>query len=81
MELFIQLAIIMVGKQIFNAILEMVIPIVKKKYRKIIFGCSYRNDEKVGLKAYSQWTKDYNLLAWESMSLFREYLEMILQFG
>lgn len=81
MELFIQLAIIMVGKQILNAIVEMGLPILMKKYRKFVFGSEQRYDVAPELKPYNQWTKDYKLMAWSTMGLFHEYLEMILQYG
>lgn len=80
MELFIQLAIIMVGKQIFNTLLEIGVPYFMKKYRQFMMGMPQgpRDD---GLRLYNQWTKDYKLTGWNSMGLFHEYLEMILQFG
>lgn len=81
MELFIQLAIIMIGKQIFNTIIEMTLPYLMKKYRKFMYGTVHQVDDGTGLKAYNQWTKDYKLMPWNSMGLFHEYLEMILQFG
>lgn len=80
MELFIQLAIIMIGKQVFNTIIEMGFPYIMKRYRKYVFGSAQKTDESE-LKTYNQWTKDYKLSAWDSMGLFHEYLEMILQFG
>lgn len=81
MELFIQLAIIMIGKQIFNSILEMALPFAMKQYRKFRFGSLQNNEDESTLKTYNQWTKDYKLMQWNSMGLFHEYLEMILQFG
>lgn len=81
MELFIQLAIIMVGKQIFNSFIEMGLPFLMKKYKTFRFGTVPKSEEQSELKAYNQWTKDYKLMEWNSMGLFHEYLEMILQFG
>lgn len=81
MELFIQLAIIMVGKQIINAIIEMGVPFVIKKYKKFKYATAQRKDPDFELKTYNQWTKDYKLMDWNSMGLFHEYLEMVLQFG
>lgn len=80
MELFIQLAIIMIGKQIVNTIIEMGLPYVMKTYRKFKFGAAQPTKDSE-LKPYNQWTKDYKLNAWNSMGLFHEYLEMILQYG
>lgn len=81
MELFIQLAIIMVGKQIFNSIIEIGLPWIMKRYRKFMFGNQQRRDDGSELKTYNQWTKDYKLMPWNTMGLFQEYLEMILQYG
>lgn len=82
MELFIQLAIIMVGKQIFNSIIEIGLPWIMKKYRKFMFGVTQqRRDDDSELKTYNQWTKDYKLMPWHTMGLFHEYLEMVLQYG
>lgn len=83
MELFIQLAIIMVGKQIFNSLIEIGWPYAMKKYRKFMYGTTAppKVAGETDLKPYNQWTKDYKLLPWTSMGLFHEYLEMILQYG
>lgn len=82
MELFIQLAIIMIGKQTLNGFIEMGLPYLMKKYRKFMYGSGNRNSEnEPELKLYNQWTKDFKLMSWSSMSLFHEYLEMVLQFG
>lgn len=76
MELFIQLAIIMVGKQVINAVIEMGLPFLMKKYKKFKFGSAQKAEKESELKAYNQWTKDYKLMDWNSMGLFHEYLEM-----
>ncbi|CRK98840.1 CLUMA_CG011990, isoform A [Clunio marinus] len=81
MELFIQLAIIMIGKQALNALIEMALPLMMKKYNKFMFGYRQKDEEEAELKACNQWTKDFKLMEWDSMGLFHEYLEMILQFG
>jgi Calcium-activated chloride channel len=81
MELFIQLAIIMIGKQVFNTFLEMGWPYVIKKYNKFKLKTPQRTVEHEDIKVYNQWSKDYKLLPWSTMGLFHEYLEMILQFG
>lgn len=80
MELFLQLAIIMVGKQIFNTLIEMAYPYLIITYRKYVHGAK-RKKEGDDLKTYNQWTRDFKLNQWNSMGLFHEYLEMILQFG
>lgn len=81
MELFIQLAVIMIGKQAINTLIEMGTPWIMKKYRKFRYGKGNNSNEEHRLKAMNQWTKDYKLTAWNTMSLFQEYLEMVLQFG
>lgn len=84
MELFLQLAIIMIGKQALNSVIEMGIPWAMKKYKKFMYrrGQIHSNPQlDPQLKLYNQWTKDYKLLPWNTMGLFHEYLEMVLQFG
>lgn len=82
MEMFIQLAIIMIGKQIINTLIEIGIPYLMKKWRRFRSGsANHRNNEATELKTKNQWTRDYKLMPWKSMGLFEEYLEMILQFG
>ncbi|XP_055370961.1 anoctamin-5 isoform X4 [Condylostylus longicornis] len=82
MELCLQLCIIMMGKQIVNALIEMLLPYLIKTYSKlrIRFGLS-TGDSKEKLISCNQWTDDYHLLKWTNTSLFSEYLEMILQYG
>ncbi|KAL5275992.1 hypothetical protein ACFFRR_001674 [Megaselia abdita] len=82
MELSIQLAIIMIGKQIVNEVLELSLPYFKKTISRIknTMGLS-RSAEEEKLLPHNQWTEDYHLLPWTNNSLFLEYLEMVLQFG
>ena len=79
MELFIQLSIIMIGKQAINSLLEIVIPFIKKKYNQLRYGKQNPQDDEV--KQVNQYTRDYKLIAWDSMGLFQEYLEMVIQYG
>ncbi|XP_073830259.1 anoctamin-6 isoform X1 [Musca autumnalis] len=82
MELCIQLIIIMVGKQAVNAIIEMLVPYLMKKFRKFSTHVGLRrrkNEEK--LVSCNQWTEDYHLEPWTNTSMFGEYLEMVIQFG
>ncbi|XP_021954062.1 anoctamin-1 isoform X3 [Folsomia candida] len=78
-ELCIQLAIIMVGKQALNTVLEMIWPIAIKWFNqfKLLTGITH---EKRTLFT-TQWARDYKLLDWGPRSLFPEYLEMVLQYG
>lgn len=84
MELFIQLTIIMVGKQIMNSILEIAYPYIMQYYKTMSSQkerTATTTPEPATLKCTNQWTTDFKLSAWTSMSLFEEYLEMIIQFG
>ncbi|PVD28803.1 hypothetical protein C0Q70_11398 [Pomacea canaliculata] len=76
-ELCIQLAIIMVGKQLIqNNLIEIGLPkLIKLLKRK----CSKETREQK--LAHTPWEKDYKLEPAANTSLFYEYLEMVLQFG
>ncbi|XP_062591688.1 anoctamin-1-like isoform X2 [Saccostrea cucullata] len=76
-ELCIQLAIIMTGKQlIVNNIVEILIPKLIKWIKRKIW--AETKEQKMNK---SPWEKDYRLQPADTTSLFYEYLEMILQFG
>uniref|UniRef100_A0A1B6JA02 Anoctamin n=2 Tax=Homalodisca liturata TaxID=320908 RepID=A0A1B6JA02_9HEMI len=85
MELCIQLAIIMVGQQALNSVLEMVLPFLYKWYNTFMLATgldSHDSDEDVVDGGVSkQWTEDYKLLDWGDRGLFNEYLEMVVQYG
>lgn len=76
MELCIQLAIIMVGKQTMNSILEMLLP---KFYRWLntirVKGGSMKKVWS-GTGKRQRWLRDLKLVEWGPRSLFPEYLEM-----
>ncbi|XP_076445347.1 anoctamin-1-like isoform X2 [Babylonia areolata] len=76
-ELCIQLAIIMVGKQLIqNNLIEIVVPkLIKLIQRK----CSKETREQK--LARTPWEKDFKMQPASNTSLFYEYLEMVLQFG
>ena len=76
MELFIQLSIIMIGKQAIGAVIENVIPFFKKKYKEFRYGKQHHT-----YNYELKYLEDYKLLAWDSMGLFQEYLEMVIQYG
>jgi len=67
-EAFIQMAIIMVGKQVADNFQELVWPSVLIHFNK--------NNEINLNKNSKQWEKDYKLLGWTNLTLFHEYLEM-----
>ncbi|BFZ24946.1 hypothetical protein BsWGS_27984 [Bradybaena similaris] len=76
-ELCIQLAIIMVGQQLIqNNLMEVMLPkiihFIKLKLR------ASREEQKPTVEP---WEKDYLLESAREMSLFYEYLEMVMQFG
>ncbi|KAF2904356.1 hypothetical protein ILUMI_01814 [Ignelater luminosus] len=81
-ELTIQLAIIMIGNQALNAILEMIIPHILKMYNtfKVKTGLEKVHSEDTIISC-NQWTEDYKLSDLEPQGLFYEYLEMVLQYG
>ncbi|XP_063913135.1 anoctamin-4 isoform X3 [Zophobas morio] len=80
LELCIQLAIIMVGKQAMNTILEMLFPLFFKWLNTIKVKTGLTKDRSCKGER-PQWLKDYKLVEWGPRSLFPEYLEMVLQYG
>ncbi|KAI5635837.1 calcium-activated chloride channel domain-containing protein [Phthorimaea operculella] len=76
LELSIQLAIIMIGKQFINTIVEMMMPYLLKWWN-VIRTIGRKNH----LKSSLQWVKDFKLVDFGNMGLFPEYLEMVLQYG
>ncbi|KAL4720493.1 hypothetical protein ACJJTC_013306, partial [Scirpophaga incertulas] len=76
LELSIQLAIIMVGKQFVNTIVEMMMPYVLAWWNIL-----RTIGRKKSIKSPMQWVKDFKLVDFGHMGLFPEYLEMVLQYG
>ncbi|XP_076342269.1 anoctamin-7-like isoform X2 [Tachypleus tridentatus] len=74
-ELSLQLAIIVAGKQIINAVVEMGVPWLLRVYKK------WSVHKKDQCAHENQWESDYNLINQEELGLFSEYLEKVLQFG
>ncbi|KAK9737785.1 Calcium-activated chloride channel [Popillia japonica] len=81
LELCIQLAIIMIGKQATNTVLEMLFPLFYKWLNTLKVKTGLQKDQKAVKGHQKQWVKDFKLVEWGSMSLFPEYLEMVLQYG
>ncbi|XP_053682465.1 anoctamin-5 [Sabethes cyaneus] len=84
MELCIQLAIIMIGKQLISLILEILLPFLLQKFREFrsVLGIESEDSENgEKLICCNQWTKDFTLISWHDRSLFEEYLKMIIQYG
>ncbi|XP_011165233.1 anoctamin-4 isoform X2 [Solenopsis invicta] len=76
-EVCIQLAIIMVGKQCFNNIVEILSPKLWNWWRKRTHVAATKDHG----RRYTCWEKDYQLQDPGRLALFDEYLEMILQYG
>lgn len=78
MELTIQLAIIMIGNQAINGIIEMVIPFLFKMYNtlKVTTGIEKAMKTEEVVISCNQWTEDYKLAEIEPRTLYSEYLEM-----
>ncbi|MCL4142507.1 UNVERIFIED_CONTAM: hypothetical protein GTU68_062604 [Idotea baltica] len=73
-ELCVQLAIIMVGKQFVSNCVELFIPFFKVWWNK-------RNNKDHPKQVYTRWEQDYDLAEFTRLSLFSEYLEMVIQYG
>lgn len=73
-DLLIQLAIIMVGKQLYGNIIEVLTPWLKNWWRK-------RSVRKGSAKLKAPWVRDYTLVPFDALTLFGEYLEMVIQYG
>jgi len=77
-ELSTQLVIIMFGKQLWNNVIEIVLPWAQTKYRQ---WKSAMVTQETPENAYTRWEQDYDLQPFAQLSLFYEYLEMVIQFG
>ena len=80
-ELAIQLSIIMVGKQAFNSVLEMLWPWLEWLWRFWRIKRPQNTSSNRNFSLMPQWEADYMLAGWKPEALFYEYLEMVLQFG
>ncbi|XP_055321230.1 anoctamin-5-like isoform X2 [Sitodiplosis mosellana] len=76
-ELCIQLAIIMVGKQIWGNCMEYVFPKMYNWWRQR----KHKKQTKDEQHLHMAWEEDYHMQDPGRLSLFDEYLEMILQYG
>ncbi|OXA52495.1 Anoctamin-4 [Folsomia candida] len=77
-ELFIQLSIIMVGKQFFNNFMEIFMPKFSNWCRRIKYASAVDPDAPV---FFTRWEQDFNLKKVDQLALFQEYLEMVIQYG
>ncbi|KAL1491248.1 hypothetical protein ABEB36_011870 [Hypothenemus hampei] len=81
LELCIQLAVIMIGKQAMNTILEMLFPLFFKWLNTLQVKTGLLKERNSCKECRPQWVKDFKLVEWGPRSLFPEYLEMVLQYG
>ncbi|XP_024150950.1 anoctamin-9 [Oryzias melastigma] len=95
-DLFIQMAIIMMLKQVINNIVEFIVPWLKNFWRKRATkalrrrcGHCYRSAcrdengliEPCEVCKIAEWLRNYQLADSDSFSLFNEFLEMVIQFS
>ncbi|CAO1405540.1 unnamed protein product [Diamesa tonsa] len=80
MELMIQLAIIMIGKQFMSAFVEMFLPMLLKKWNSLSLRLGKKRDRSLKSKG-QRWINDLKLVEFGPRGLFPEYLEMVLQYG
>eukprot|EP00111_Clytia_hemisphaerica_P002798 TCONS_00007881-protein len=73
-ELGLQLCVIMVGKQVFNNFIEVVVPKLMNWWRR-------RDNVREEIYNLPQWEHDYDLVETSQQGLFYEYLEMVIQYG
>ncbi|KAF2364625.1 Anoctamin [Trinorchestia longiramus] len=77
LELSVQLAIIMVGKQAMNTVVEMILPKLWQWYKMLTVPQQQRDAH----TSWPQWAKDFKLIDFDPRGLFPEYLEIVLQYG
>ncbi|XP_067901962.1 anoctamin-9-like [Heterodontus francisci] len=76
-DLFIQMSIVMVLKQLLSTSMEYAVPSIKIRWRKYKNRFSKDNIEDVT----KYWIKNYNLNDFNSYSFFNEFLEIAIQYG
>lgn len=90
LELTIQLAVIMVGKQIINNFQEVILPRLQswwssrsflKQQEKRMEELELQNAVDLGTTFEARWIQDFNAAPVAERGFFHEYLEMVLQFG
>ncbi|XP_071549184.1 anoctamin-1-like isoform X2 [Panulirus ornatus] len=77
LELSVQLAIIMVGKQAMNTCMEMIFPLLWKWFNML----TVPENQREAHSRWPRWAKDFRLVNFDPRGLFPEYLEMVLQYG
>jgi hypothetical protein len=78
-ELAVQLGVIMVGKQILNNCLELLIPKLVTFWKRYVYKKAIEDGAEKPI--YTRWENDYNLKAVDKLDLLDEYLELVIQYG
>ena len=73
MELFLQMAIIFVGKQFLLSVVEYQLPRIWKFLNTLKVMSGLQEEDKT---SYPQWIQDFKLVEFGQQGLFFEYLEM-----
>ena len=82
MELTIQLAVLFMGKQFLMGIVEYGKPIARRLFKQMRRGdLREEEDENAVEVGTPQHIKDFKLVELGSLGLFKEYLEMVIQYG
>ncbi|XP_046403145.1 anoctamin-5-like isoform X2 [Ischnura elegans] len=76
-ELFIQLVVIMVGKQVLNGFMEVFMPRISNWWSSR----KNRTASEVSNENRSRWEADFHLHRSDNLSLFQEMMEIVLQYG
>ncbi|XP_071443817.1 anoctamin-6-like [Hetaerina americana] len=78
-ELFIQLVVIMVGKQLLNGFMEVFMPRITNWWNshKNITASQVSSE----CRNFSRWEADFHLHRSDTLSLFQEMMEIVLQYG
>lgn len=67
----------MVGEQAINKAIKLIVPRIYKYCNSI----ALTRRRSLGHPFGPRWLSDLTLIEWDSQSLFREYLEMVMQYG
>ena len=82
-DLMVQMVIIFLGKGLFTSIAEYLCPYLQSIYnrRKYFANKQTTENSQANPNKLRQWEEDFLLESWSHMSLFYEYLELVIQFG
>ncbi len=74
-DVTIMLFVIMTGKQACNNFVELGVPFLQRWFK------TRSNVQQTDENKYTRWERDYDLSKEESVPLFSDYLEMVIQYG